>query len=176
MTTEFSRVERLDEIGGEDRHVTIAADDAERMALARRFGLLAVEQLQAEFAIRREASGVAAHGRVTARVVQACTVTGDPLPATVDEPVALRFVEPARGGEEEVELAGDALDTIEIEGGGIDLGEAAAETMVLALDPFPRSPDAGAVLKRAGVLSEEEAGAFGALAGLKARLEAKDQG
>jgi uncharacterized metal-binding protein YceD (DUF177 family) len=177
MTTEFSRIERLDEIGGEDRQVTIAADEAERAALARRFGLLAIDRLEAAFAIRREATGVAAQGRVTARVVQACAVTGDPLPATVDERVALRFVESAGGaGEEEVELVGDALDTIEIEGGGVDLGEAAAETMVLALDPFPRSADAGAVLKRAGVLSEEEAGAFGALAGLKARLEAKDQG
>lgn len=176
MTTEFSRIERLDEIGGEDRQVMIEANEAERMALAQRFGLLAVERLRADLAIRREANGIMAHGRVTARVVQACTVTGDPLPATVDERVALRFVEPARAGEEEIELAGDALDTIEIEGGGVDLGEATAETMVLALDPFPRSPDAGAVLKRAGVLSEEEAGAFGALAGLKARLEAKDQG
>ena len=79
MTTEFSRIERLDEIGGEDRQVMIEANDAERMALAQRFGLLAVERLRADLAIRREANGIMAHGRVTARVVQACTVTGDPL-------------------------------------------------------------------------------------------------
>lgn len=171
MTTEFSRIERLDTIGSEDRQVTIEANETERVALARRFGLLAVERLQADLAIRREGDGIVAHGRVTAAVVQACAVTGDPLPATVDEEVALRFVEPAQAGEEEIELAGDALDTIEITGGGVDLGEAAAETMVLALDPFPRSTKAAEVLKQAGVLSEEEAGAFGALAGLKARLE-----
>ncbi|PZQ61989.1 MAG: hypothetical protein DI544_05150 [Sphingomonas taxi] len=174
MTTEFSRIERLDTIGGEPREVTIAADEAERAALARRFGLVAVERLEATFAIRQEGGGVAARGRVAAAVVQACAVTGAPLPATVDETVALRFVAPATGGgEEEVELAGDALDTIEIEGGGIDLGEAAAETMVLALDPFPRSPDAAAALKEAGVLSEDEAGPFGALAGLKDKLAGK---
>lgn len=173
MTPEFSRIERLDTIGGENRPVTVSADEAERAALARRFGLIAVDRLEADFAIRREAGGIAARGRVRAAVVQACAVTGAPLPATVNEPVDLRFVEPARAGEEELELAGDALDTIEIEGGGIDLGEAAAETMALALDPFPRSPDAAAVLKQAGVLSEEEAGAFGALAGLKAKLEGK---
>jgi len=171
--TEFSRIERLDTIGGEERHVVIDATDAERIALARRFRLVAVERLHADFAIRQEAEGIAARGLVSACVVQSCSVTGDPLTAMVDEEVALRFVEPRAVGEEEVELAGDALDTIEIEGGGIDLGEAAAETMALALDPFPRSPAAAATLKQAGVLTEEEAGAFGALAGLKAKLEGK---
>ncbi|KQN92437.1 hypothetical protein ASE95_06805 [Sphingomonas sp. Leaf231] len=174
MTTEFARVERLDTIGEEERRVAIEANDTERDALARRFELLAVERLGAEFTIRREAGGVTARGRVDAVVVQACSVTGTPLRQTVGEDVALRFVEPAvGGGEEEIELAGDALDTIEIEGGGIDLGEAAAETMALCLDPFPRSPEAETVLKRSGVLSEEEAGAFGALAGLKAQMEGK---
>lgn len=175
MTSEFSRVERLDTIGGEDRHVSIEADAEERLALARRFGLVSLDRLSATFTIRRDMAAVVARGHVSAAVVQSCTVTGSPLPETVDEHVALRFVEPAaaEGGEEEVELSGDALDTIEIEGGGIDLGEAAAETMALALDPFPRSADAAAVLKQAGVISEEEAGAFGALAGLKAKLEGK---
>ena len=50
--------------------------------------------------------------------------------------------------------------------GAIDLGEVAAETMALALAPFPRGPGADAALKQAGVLSEGEAGPFGALAGL----------
>lgn len=175
MTTEFSRVERLDTIGGEDRQVAIEADAAERLSLARRFGLVSLDRLHATFAIRRDGAAVIARGHISAAVVQSCTVTDNPLPATVEEDVALRFVAPAaaHGAEEEIELSGDALDTIEIEGGGIDLGEAAAETMALALDPFPRSPDAAAVLKHAGVLSEEEAGAFGALAGLKAKLEGK---
>lgn len=175
MTTEFARVERLDTIGGEDRQVSIEANDTERLALARRFGLVALDHLTATFAVRREGGAVIARGHVSAAVVQSCTVTAAPLTASVEEDVALRFVEPSTGtgGDEEVELSGDALDTIEIEGGGVDLGEAAAETMALALDPFPRSPDAGAVLKQAGVISEEEAGAFGALAGLKAKLEGK---
>jgi uncharacterized metal-binding protein YceD (DUF177 family) len=165
VTPEFSRIERLDTIG-EDRHVSIAADAPERAALAKRFGLVSVERLEAELDIRREAAGIAVRGRVTADVVQACSITGDPLPVRVDEPVALRFVEPSQGGEDEIELGSDALDTVDIEGGGIDLGEAAAETMVLALDPFPRGPGAAAALKEAGIVSEEEAGPFGALKGL----------
>lgn len=179
MTPEFSRPERLDTIGGEARAVTIAADAGERAALAARFGLIAVDALEAEFAIRRGTGGVLATGRVHAAVVQACAITGDPLPVTVDEPVALRFVEPGAGsvvgaGEDEVELGADTIDTIELEGGAVDLGEAAAETMALALDPFPRGPGAAAALAKAGVVSEEEAGPFGALAALRDRMAKKD--
>lgn len=172
MKTEFSRIEPVDTIGEVERRVAIAADAAERGALATRFGLVAVDRLEAAFVLRRDAGGIAAHGTVHASVVQACSVTGDPLPATIGETVALRFVEEA-ASEEEIELGEDAIDTIEIEGGGIDLGEAAAETMALALDPFPRGPGAAAVLKAAGVIGEDEAKPLGALAGLKAALEKK---
>jgi uncharacterized metal-binding protein YceD (DUF177 family) len=92
------------------------------------------------------------------------------VPAAIAEPVALLYVE-SLGEAEEVELAADALDTVEIEGGAIDLGEAAAETMALALDPFPRAPGAAEALEAAGVISEEDAGPFAKLAGLKAKLQ-----
>ncbi|RDE04708.1 YceD family protein [Sphingomonas aracearum] len=170
---EFSRPQRLDTIGDSERTVEIAADEAERQALARRFGLRSVDRLEARFAVRRDAGGVAARGHVSARVVQACTVTGDPLPASVEEDVLLRFVAAGDGSEEEVELGEDALDTMEFTGGAIDLGEAAAETMALGLDPYPRGADAEEKLRAAGVKSEEEAGPFGALAGLKDALNRK---
>lgn len=169
MTTEFSRPERIDTIGEGERTVTIEADTAERAALAGRFALTAIDRLAATLTVRRETAGVAVRGRVTADVVQACSVTGVPLRVAIDEPVALLFVE-SFDETEEIELDSGALDTVEIEGGTIDLGEAAAETMVLALDPFPRSPDAATALREAGGISEEEAGPFGALKDLKAKL------
>ncbi|QKR99016.1 DUF177 domain-containing protein [Sphingomonas sp. CL5.1] len=169
MMPEFSRPERLDTIGGEPREVTISADAGERRRLAARFGLVGIERLEATFTIRRDIAGIRADGRVTAAVTQACSVTGDPLPATVDEAVALRFVPPGESGEE-IELDENALDTIEIEGGAIDLGEAAAETLALALDPFPRGPRAAEALREAGVAAEDQAGPFGALAALKGKL------
>lgn len=172
MTPEFSRPERIDAIGDGERRITIAADAAERAAVATRFGLLAIDRLEATLTVRRENGGVEVRGTVSAAVTQACSITGDPLPVSIDEPVALQFVESLDGGEE-VELGEDALDTIEIEGGAIDLGEAAAETMALALDPFPRSPRAAAVLKEAGVIDEQEFKPVTALSGLKALLEKK---
>lgn len=178
MTPEWSRRERLDTIGADERIVAIEADAGERAALAARFGLQSVERLAARFAIRRDGAGILATGRVEALVVQPCVATAQPVETAIDEPVSLRFVEPAlRGGgdaDEEVELGGDALDTIEIDGGAIDLGEAAAETMALAIDPFPRAPDAAATLKAAGVMTEEEARPAGALAGLGALLAGRN--
>jgi hypothetical protein len=61
------------------------------------------------------------------------------------------------------------LDIVFHDGAAIDIGEAIAQTLALALDPYPRAPDAEAALKEAGVKSEAEAGPFAALAALKAR-------
>ena len=170
MTPEWSHPERVDTIGEQPRTVLIAADADQRAALARRFGLVAILRLEANFALRREGEGVLATGRVSADVTQACSITDEPLAALVDEPVELRFVEDMADGEE-VELSEDALDTMPIEGGAIDLGEAAAETMALALDPFPRSSNAAAALKAAGVIGEDELTPFNAFAGLKDKLK-----
>lgn len=168
---EFSRIERIDTIGAGARSIAITATESECTALAVRFGLLAVDRLEASFALQRDAAGITARGHVQATVIQACSVTDDPLPVTVSEEVALRFVtEQEAAAEEEVELDTDALDTMSYDGNGVDLGEAAAETMALALDPFPRGPNAAAALRAAGVISEEEAKPAGALAGLKSLL------
>lgn len=164
--TEFSRPERLDAIGAGERMVAVEADAAERAALARRFGLIEVERLAGTFTLRAEAAGVRVRGRVTAAVIQACSVTGVPLEAAVDEAVDLLFAPQPTDGGDEVELSGDSIDVVFHDGGAIDLGETAAETMALALDPFPRSPGADAALSEAGVLSEGDAGPFGALAAL----------
>jgi uncharacterized metal-binding protein YceD (DUF177 family) len=170
---EWSRPERIDTIGTGERPVTIEADADERRRLAGRFGLVAVERLAASFRVRREGEAIVATGRVEASVIQACSVTGEPLPARVDEAVTLRFVDDgaASAGDAEVELAADALDTMPIEGDAIDLGEAAAETMALALDPFPRAPGAAAALAAAGVVNEEAAKPLGGLAALKDMLK-----
>lgn len=174
MTTEFPRPQRIDTIGEEARAVSIEADAAERSALAERFGLVAIGRLAGQFTIRRDAIGILVEGRVEAALTQACSITGDPLPAAVDEAVALRFVPEGDDTQDEVELGDGDIDVISYEGGAIDLGETAAETMALALDPFPRGPGAAATLKAAGVISEEEAAPKGALAGLRDLLAAKE--
>lgn len=171
---EFSRIYRIDTIGERPRTVEIEANEAERAALARRFGLISIARLAGSAAIAKAAGGVKASGHISASVEQNCVATGDAVPATIDEPFELKFVVPDNAPEpEEVELNVDELDIVEYDGQAVDLGEALAQTLALALDPFPRSPNADAILRKAGVISEEQAGPFGALAGLKDTLGGK---
>lgn len=171
MTPEFSRPVRIDMIGEGGRTITVEADAAERAALAERFGLLALAHLSAEAQLRREGDVIFAEGRIKAVADQACVASGLAVPAQLDEPFALRFVPEDQSVGEQIEIDADEMDTLDYAGSAIDLGEMAAETMALNLDPFPRAADADAVLKAAGVLSEEEAkevsGPFAALQKLK---------
>lgn len=173
---EFSRPIALDRIGAGETRQAIEAGASERAALAGRFGLVAVDALAAEAALSRDRERVRARGTVTADVVQACVVTGDPVPAHVEEDFDIAFL-PATlsSSEEEIELSEGECDTIFYEGGAVDIGEAAAQTMALALDPWPRSPRAEEALREAGVLSEEEAGPFGALKGLRDTLSKEQE-
>ncbi|RVT90788.1 YceD family protein [Sphingomonas crocodyli] len=172
MTPEFSRTYRIDTLGEGARDVAIEADESERAKLAGRFGLISVDRLVAKASISAKAGVITAEGTIDAAVVQACVASGAPIPATVNEPFVLKFVAAVGNGtaDEEIELSESDCDIVEYEGGAIDLGEAVAETMALALDPFPRAPDADEVLKAAGVLGEGETGPFAALKALKDKL------
>ncbi|ATY32898.1 YceD family protein [Sphingomonas psychrotolerans] len=176
MTPEFPRPHRLDQIGTVETNVEIEARPEECAALARRFDLVAIERLRARFTLRRAATGFLATGHLSSAVTQSCGVTGDPLPATIEEDFAIRFL-PEPGEDEthdDIELAEEEMDTVFYAGSALDLGEAAAETLALALDPFPRSPAAAEALREAGVISEEEAAPLSPLAAaLKGKLQKK---
>ncbi len=139
MTPEFSRVYAGDTIGSVPRTVEIDANAAERERLAARFGLVRLDALSATATLVAVAGGFDARGSIRATAVQSCVVSGDPVPVALVEPFALRFAEAAPVGEE-VELGEHELDVLPLEGGAIDLGEAVAQTLGLALDPFPRAP------------------------------------
>jgi uncharacterized metal-binding protein YceD (DUF177 family) len=169
--TEFSRLCRLDSLAGEPRRVEVEAGLDERKALAGRFSLVSIEALAAEARLSRHGETVSAEGRLRARVTQSCVASGEPVEAAIDEEFRVDFRPPAGRPDEEVELGEGELDVIFYEGGSIDLGEAVAQSLALALDPYPRSPAAEAALRGAGVKSEEEAreesSPFAVLKGLK---------
>jgi uncharacterized metal-binding protein YceD (DUF177 family) len=174
---EFSRLYRLETLSAEPARVEIEAGADEREALARRFGLVAVASLTAEAELSRSGEAATAVGRLRARVTQSCVASAEPVEAEVAEDFRVDFrPSPADARpEEEIELGEGELDIVFYEGGAIDLGEAVAQTLLLGLDPYPRSPAAEAALKEAGVKSEEEAriesSPFAALAALKGKLE-----
>lgn len=172
--SEFSRPVKLDTIGDRPRDLAVEANEAERAALTARFGLAALDSLSGDVRFHKTAAGIRAGGTIRAKVAQPCIATREPVPQTIEERFDLLFVPAAtESGEDEIELSAADCDIVEHDGQAIDLGEALAQTLSLALDPFPRAPGADAALREAGVMKEEEAGAFGALAGLKAALEKK---
>ena len=170
MTTpEFSRPVRADQVRRMTGEVHVAADAAERAALAKRFGLAARDRRDADYVRTEEDGASLARGRLRAALAQPCVATAEPVPETIDTDFTLRFVVEgeAMGEDEELELDAEDVDTIGYDGQQIDMGEAVAETMALAMTPYPRSPQADAYLKEAGVLSEEQASPFAALLALK---------
>lgn len=167
MTDSFAHQLRLDQVRDGER-IGLAADDAERTAVAERLALVSLGRLEAHVCLGRAGDIVRAEGRIVAALEQSCVATGDPVAAHVDEPFAILFVpEPKGDPDEEIELGAADCDTVFYDGASIDLGTAIADTLALSLDPYPRSAGADAALKEAGVLTEEQASPFAALAKLK---------
>lgn len=140
--------------------VRIEAEGAERERLAARFGIVAVHGLEATISLEAEGEAVRATGRLQATIEQGCAVSGEPFRSEVDEPIELRFIRsggkdaPARF-DEEVELDAEELDEIAFDGDSFDLGEAVAQTLGLAIDPYAQGPDAEAARAMAGIVADD---------------------
>lgn len=153
--------------------MTLEADEAERRGLAGRFALVSIDALSATVQLDRDAEAVTADGRLTASIVQQCAISGEDLPVTIDEPLALRFVPEASAptagsADEEIELDADVLDEIPYAGTAFDLGEAIAQSLALAIDPYATGPEAERVRAEYGLDDPGVSGPFAALAALNA--------
>jgi uncharacterized metal-binding protein YceD (DUF177 family) len=157
--TEFSRPLALDRIGSGVSEHMVEAEPSELAALAKRLMIPAVNRLACRFRLRRTAERViAAEGRLEAEVVQVCVLSLDEFTQAVSEAFTVEFV-PA--GTESDDDDPESPDQIPYAGAVIDLGEAAAEQLALALDPYPKKP--GATIEA----GDAPAGAFAQLAALR---------
>ena len=167
MNPEFSR--RIDARHLPERPLRLEADAAERAALAERFAVTTILRLKAEVALSPEDDAIRAEGRFEADLVQACAVSGEAFATRVAEPFAVRFVREGapHKPDEEIELDAAACDEMTYEGTQIDLGEAIAQSLALAIDPYATGPDADTVREVVGLSNEATSGPFAALAALK---------
>ncbi len=141
MTSELHCLIPVERIGAQGLDIVVEANATERAALARRMGIADVQSLVCRFQLKHSrADRFNAIGHLSAQVVQACVVSLEDFSAAVDEHFRLRFV-PV--GEETGAIdPEDPVDEIGYRDGVLDLGEAAAEQLGLALDPYPRRPGA----------------------------------
>lgn len=142
--------------------VVVETTETERAALASRFGLPCVHSLRAKLSLEQDGKAVLATGSLEAKIVQACAISGEEFDVTISEPLSLRFVEegtldPALALDEEIEieLSPDECDEIEYAGDSFDLGEAVAQSLGLAIDPYAEGPNADAARRNAGITGDD---------------------
>ncbi len=150
--------------------VAITADERERAKLAARFDLVAVDALDALIALDREGADVIARGTVNAAIVQKCAISGDDLPVTIAEELTLIFTPPrdySDTGDAEIELTAEDCDVVEYTGDAFDLGEAVAQTLGLAIDPYASGDGAAETRDAVDLKEPTRENPFAALAALK---------
>lgn len=145
---------RVDEIKLRGSRVSVHAEAAELVGIARMLDLPSVEALEARYLLSRSGERVKLEGEITAALHQTCIVTLDAFPVSLTVPLKLDFApeapeNPRRksadedGGEIDVEVRLNEDDPPEpILDGVIDLGAVTLEFLALALEPYPRKPGA----------------------------------
>lgn len=164
---------RLDDLPQTGRHVKVKASEDERAEIARRLDILSIERLEAELLARPLRGGIEVKGRLFADATQACVVSFEPVSETIDEPVDRVFMpgdeekyEGPAGAEIFVDLENDTFPD-HFEGGEVDLSELLIETLSLALNPYPRHPDAHLPAQNGATQDQMETSPFAKLKTLK---------
>ncbi len=155
-------------------HRAFEASESSRAAMAEIAGLREVMSANASFDLKLKSNGrVHVGGEVHARVGQTCVVTLDPVENEINEVVDLTFAPPeqirslaalvdeaAQSEEEEVPDPPEPIVD-----GVIDLGRLATDVLFLAIDPYPRRPDA--VFDAPAQIADPADHPFAALKGLQ---------
>ena len=110
------------------------------LALAARFGWVAINKLAIELTVRKVARNCwDVSGLINAEIIQSCIVTGVPVAESIDFQIDERYV---RSVDEmdEVEVRLDGAEPLK--NGAIDIGELAVQSLGLAATAWPRVENA----------------------------------
>ncbi len=142
----FSRSFDLGSLGSEERVVELVPNGSERDAIAVWAGLEGLEGLTATVRVKRTGNDHYDYrATFAANVVQSCVVTLAPVRSTLEGAFERQYhVLPARARrlapEEEVATGDDDVETLSTN--TLDLAGPVLEELLLAIDPYPRAPDA----------------------------------
>lgn len=178
---EFSLIVATTDVPPAGTELRFEADATARKRLARRYDIPELLRLTGTARIRPyRKEGLTLDCHFEAELVQNCVVTLDPVMQNVDEKFTQRYLPEHMAGpatalpesEREITIDINAEDAPEpMEAGKIDVGEAVAERLALAIDPYPRKPgvdfEAPSPSDRAGDASESKPNPFAVLEKLK---------
>jgi len=155
MAGEWSFAIEAGTIASDPKTFSFSATDSERVNLARRAGVDALESVEATVTVQRVRGGVIhAMGSLQAQVIQSCVVTLAPIHTHINdqfegwyggEDTAVSFARAkserdAKKANMEMEILEESVDPEPIIAGLIDLGELAAQHLCLSINPYPRAP------------------------------------
>ncbi len=146
VTPEFSFIVDASRIPASGQILNLTADEKEKSALAKRFGLEKIEELSANLVFKRvNQKRIRLDAVLKSRVKQQCGITLKTFVQPVEEKFSVVFIsekdDSLRSNEIDLDMTGD--DDVELlQDNKIDAGELVAEYLSLALDPFPHAPDA----------------------------------
>ena len=147
---------------GKARKFTIQPTPAEIAELVARFDFVSIEDMRAVVTIRKVARDCwDVTGTLSARVVQRCVITDDHVPELVDFTIEERYVRKAKN-DDGIEV--DLNEAEPLVGGAIDIGEMVAQTLGVAVTPWPKSPTSADSLTQEDVSDEHP---FAGLAALR---------
>ena len=168
-TPEFSYIVDLNRIPVSGLTLDLKADSEQCKALAARFDLPAIHELSAHLSFKRVNSGrVRLEAKLNATVERICVVSLEPFSQKVEDSFSMVFVQENASSLRlnEIDLDMGEEDEMEYpENGKTDAGELVAESLSLALDPFPKAP--GAVFRQDAEEGEGEKNPFSVLEKLK---------
>ncbi len=181
----FSRLTDVDSLVDGNTKFSVEADEGERKALAKRFGLVDLSLFEIDYTVsqRRKKPVIRVTGTFRAKVGQQCVVTMVSLVNDIEAKFEVYFSrEDDRkfGNSGDVDWDPELADPPEpVINGNIDVGVVVAELLALEIDPFPRCENASlseVYAPEYGIVKDEDGqesanNPFATLKGLKKKLE-----
>lgn len=160
------------EVPQSGRDVSRTATEAERTRLASDLEITAVESVVLTGRVRPHGrDGYRLEGKLAAKVSQACVVSLDPVPESLDIVLSVDFAPeeqasaPIPEGDHD-EAAAEAPIVEAIRHGVLDIGEVVYQEIAAALDPYPRASGAALETSEAGPGGDDDTHPFAKLRNL----------
>ncbi len=150
IPVEFSRPVDVTTIGAKGRRFEFQASEEERTALAERYSVVSIDQLDSICVITPAKPGrYNLSAGFTAKLVQLCSISLDPVEEIISGKFKIILQQPERPSHSEraeVDFDFDESDVEMIHSNLVDVGELIAQHLSLEINPYPR---------KAGVTGEE---------------------